>query len=608
MKGPLTLASALSTLSASELRLLLERRFEREPKDIGDHVGLALQLLRPDSIERALSRLQREQLTQLLVLGRTIKAQSVKTGSGLSPQERSELLCWGVIGVDRDTAVALPEVTEALDQQLTKHNINLTEHSDSADLADVSPSTAPEENWQHTAFLATQQAVLMLRLLDSVPAKLGRNGAVALVARKQLGERVQASPETVGHLLTVLQTAGFAVAAEDSSRPADTQWLVPSSEAPRWSNQDHPQRWLELSTRVLATMPSTLRDSAQGASSLEFAAHTVMPRVYPLLSDTERNRAQEFLLLTNAIAVTSLGVFTPPAALLVAPEPQQAEALQIAKSAFPQLAEGVYIQPDLSIIAPGPLNPQDGLQLLEVAEVTAPGIAARLEINESSLSRALDTGWSIEQVRELLSKLSLTGIPQPLDFLLSDMGERHGTLTVRPLDERQSWTLIVPVDRQMSEALLVDSRLKQLSLTRRAAEDESLVSRVSSEHVHSILVGARYPATLERHSPQLDQLEQVISTIETPQETNASDWMSELADHLSSTDHGPSKSSMMQLIKLAIRTRAVLHVTAEARGSSQTFSLLPLSLSAGRMRALDQTADLERTLPLSAITAIEAVV
>ncbi|KTR83580.1 hypothetical protein NS354_10395, partial [Leucobacter chromiiresistens] len=69
----------------------------------------------------------------------------------------------------------------------------------------------------------------------------------------------------------------------------------------------------------------------------------------------------------------------------------------------------------------------------------------------------------------------------------------------------------------------------------------------------------------------------------------------------------PGTGDFTRRLELAIRDRSPVRVTAEARGEVRTFTLLPVSVSAGRLRAADQSAGVERTLPITLITAVESV-
>ncbi|MBN9613285.1 MAG: hypothetical protein J0H64_07475, partial [Actinobacteria bacterium] len=55
----------------------------------------------------------------------------------------------------------------------------------------------------------------------------------------------------------------------------------------------------------------------------------------------------------------------------------------------------------------------------------------------------------------------------------------------------------------------------------------------------------------------------------------------------------------------SIRHRSPVRVTA-AGPEERTFVLMPLSLASGRLRAADEAAGVERTLPISAIISVEA--
>ncbi|MGD9606701.1 MAG: hypothetical protein AB7V10_04370, partial [Leucobacter sp.] len=74
--------------------------------------------------------------------------------------------------------------------------------------------------------------------------------------------------------------------------------------------------------------------------------------------------------------------------------------------------------------------------------------------------------------------------------------------------------------------------------------------------------------------------------------------------HAAAQQHSTAGDLTRQL-ELAIRERTPVRVTAVGP-DERTFVLLPVSLAGGRLRATDQAAGVERTLPLRAITAVEA--
>jgi hypothetical protein len=68
---------------------------------------------------------------------------------------------------------------------------------------------------------------------------------------------------------------------------------------------------------------------------------------------------------------------------------------------------------------------------------------------------------------------------------------------------------------------------------------------------------------------------------------------------------GGNDEALTRQVQLAIRNKARLLITATiADGSSAVFDLMPSGIANGRLRGLDRKAQIERTLPLSTITAI----
>ncbi len=63
-----------------------------------------------------------------------------------------------------------------------------------------------------------------------------------------------------------------------------------------------------------------------------------------------------------------------------------------------------------------------------LAEVESAGGATVYRFTEQSLRRALDTGRTADDVRELLAARSATPVPQSLSYMVDDVARRHGRL------------------------------------------------------------------------------------------------------------------------------------------------------------------------------------
>ena len=67
------------------------------------------------------------------------------------------------------------------------------------------------------------------------------------------------------------------------------------------------------------------------------------------------------------------------------------------------------------------------------------------------------------------------------------------------------------------------------------------------------------------------------------------------------SDQAP-ESDVDRKIQLALASKSILLVEINANGKVMNFVLEPIGLANGRLRARDRKADIERTLPVSAIT------
>jgi hypothetical protein len=75
------------------------------------------------------------------------------------------------------------------------------------------------------------------------------------------------------------------------------------------------------------------------------------------------------------------------------------------------------------------------------------------------------------------------------------------------------------------------------------------------------------------------------------------------AQDVEMADAAPA-SDMERKILLALKTKSSLQVQINANGKIIDYLLEPIGIANGRLRARDRKADIERTLPVSAITSI----
>ena len=90
----------------------------------------------------------------------------------------------------------------------------------------------------------------------------------------------------------------------------------------------------------------------------------------------------------------------------------------------------VLLQADLTAVAPGPLEPALARSLRLVADIESTGGATVYRFTEATVRRAFDAGWTAGDVTGLLARHSRTPVPQPLTYLVDDVGRRHGRVRV----------------------------------------------------------------------------------------------------------------------------------------------------------------------------------
>ncbi|MBD4632560.1 DEAD/DEAH box helicase, partial [Xanthomonas citri pv. citri] len=94
-----------------------------------------------------------------------------------------------------------------------------------------------------------------------------------------------------------------------------------------------------------------------------------------------------------------------------------------------------------------------------LADRESTGIAGVRRFNRSSLRRALDAGWSGEQVRQWWAEHSLGDVPQSLLVLLNDVVRDHGRVSVAA-----AGTLLEVDDPATVEAILRSSLTTDVGL------------------------------------------------------------------------------------------------------------------------------------------------
>ncbi|MGI8807206.1 MAG: helicase-associated domain-containing protein [Acidimicrobiales bacterium] len=131
---------------------------------------------------------------------------------------------------------------------------------------------------------------------------------------------------------------------------------------------------------------------------------------------------------TELLGVAALGSLSTAGRMLVAGRPQDA-ATALAALVPPAVADFV-IQADLTAVIAGEPSAAIRTELDLLGDVESKGAATVYRFTEGSLRRAFDAGRSTTDILGFLERHATRGVPQPLTYLVNDLGRRFGNVRV----------------------------------------------------------------------------------------------------------------------------------------------------------------------------------
>ena len=622
MTDILTLAGSLRALSDTALEeLLTERRVPAQAR-VQDFFDLAEVLLDPASIRGALQRLDRQTLSVIATATAdplpAIELAARLTAFGATDVDVEEVAARAGFAADRallsrvgDGYASIDAIDTVLDGWSTP-DLPTAAHL-AATPAPSLPAVEPEASAALTDLSAAEQAFqttsasaeLLSELLVNPARELGKGGP-ALPERKRLAMAMHVDAASVDAYLDLTVRAEL-VGHEPGmwlTAPAGEEWLVLTAG----------ERWRILAEAWLDALPLQVRQVLGGRtrSSWGTALHEYAQWLYPAGGDWIHNSVQRVTDQARMLGITSgptPDTQVPSTAGRILLEADAAAAATSMASHFPTHVRQVYLQHDLTIIAPGPLEPRTDLRLRAFADLEGRAQAFSYRLSAESVNRALSAGETAEGMLDFLSALSLTGIPQPVDYLISQAAARFGTVRVGPLAEqnfdgpaREAKSYIRSDDTAMIGLLDVDQALGSLGLRR--SDANRMLSRFDFEVVFWALSDARYPVAAENADGELVSLRRrrVAHPVPAPTVVDHGVLMARLRQTEAEVSGGTDLAWIARQLDAAIRAKQTVTVTVQVpRSGPMEFVLEPTGVSGGRLRGRDKKADIERTLPLSSI-------
>lgn len=498
----------------------------------------------------------------------------------------------GLVGRTSDGPVSLPSVADAVRSLTDAADIDAPAPAPQAPGA---PASAPTRG-----ISAITELLLSLSL---TPAReLGRGG-FGLPEQRRIGAAIDTPAEFTPALIALADRAGLVA--------RDPAGWIPTELGDIWLRRSALDRWLALAVawrtgidaELTALVTETPGTPLLALGTWAYPASVERP---PQAIRTIAQQAEVLGLLDHPARTDDLagGALTPLALDLLG----GADVAANVAALLPEPVQGVYLQHDLSLIVPGILRAETETTLREFADLESRAEASTYRITETSVFRGLTAGLTTEQIRAFLTEISLTGIPQPVGYLLDRAGERFGSVVVAegtPQDGRAAHGILRTRTPELLDQILVDRTLHGLSLIRRSPTEA--VSSFESSILYWALVDAKYPALAVSADGSPRRLRR--RRFATPARAATPETYAVLLERLQGADSASADQGdeawLQRRLGVALRTRETLVVTVTLpdRGDVD-FVLEPTGLGGGRVRGIDKAAETERTLPLARITRV----
>ena len=574
-EGTRELAARLATLDDSQLAALLAARGVSPTAAWRDFFDAADALTDPVFVARALQGLTATELAAV--------AQAAASGApvpeDVAPTVRN-------LGLTDASGIPLSSTSAAIELVTF----------DSAEPSEALPASdsATEGATAERAFTSVASlGDILIQSLHAPFALLG-SGALAAADRRRIAEDLQ-RPEDLDALIALARTAGLL--------DVEGRWLLPTAQAELWLREPTVRRWSTVATAWRDELPRGIRTGGSWTDPATWNATFPADASWPARAEALRAQA----LVWGLIAPDGAA---PPWSRTLPASVAEAES-QLA-ALLPYEVDRIYLQNDLTAISPGPLAAGLDVRLRQLAHRESHAQASSYRFTPDTIAAALTEGETAESILEFLAGLSLTGVPQPLEYLVRTSADKHGLVRVGYDPDAPPETpraLVTSSEKQALETIAVDQSLRSLGLVR-TADGAALTSRVPRDTVLWALIDARYPAVAVDHDGVEEPLRRhriaasPLSPGSAPPEAYTA-LIETLRASLSSNADG---AWLEREIEAAVRTRSIVEVEVQLPdGSTRSFTLEASGLGGGRLRGRERGTDVERTLPVSSVRGIRRV-
>ncbi|MFG3297603.1 helicase-associated domain-containing protein [Micromonospora chersina] len=528
----------------------------------------------------------------------------------------------------------------------------------------------------------------LLEALAAEPAPVLRSGGVGVRDLRRLARGLGLDDPTTALIFEVAYAAGLLgeldLTGAVTARYGGDQQILPTGGYEVWRAASLAQRWEQLARAWLtmtrqvglvgqrddrdrpisvlsaeaerAGAPAARRSVLAVLADLAPATAPTPDEVLELLDWRAPRRARgreaahrEVLAEAAQLGVTGLGALTSYGRLLLseltddergedplglysdAESGEPSTAVRALDALLPAPVDHFLVQADLTVVVPGPPDPALAAELDVVAEHESAGGASVHRVTTASVRRALDAGYSADDLHALFRRRSRTPVPQGLSYLVDDVARKHGGLRVGSAggyvrSDDEALLTEVQADKRLESlafrrlaptVLVTPYQVNRMLIALRDAGYAPVPEDAGGAAVLSRPKTRRAPARVPVTSRSLDPLAaprlpmpRLLGVVEQIRRGEAAARAARRAPEVvrGTARKGPgpahTHSDALAVLQQAVRDKALVWVGyVDAHGATASRLVRPVSIGAGYLRAEDERTEMLHTFALHRITA-----
>ena len=458
---------------------------------------------------------------------------------------------------------------------------------------------------------------LLHNLSDEPPTAL-RNGGIGVRDLKRIAEHLGVDEVCAGFVAELCYLGGLVVIDPDDQ-------ILPTSAFDIWLTKSAEERWYSLvvlwldTSRVSGLIGKVIdKNIAPLGPELDRAGASLIRRTTlkvllenlktaPQLASLQKivrwwnpQRANDDFVEWNLREAEWLGITGQGGLSTFGSNLLTEESVLGVETSLPKPVDHILIQADNSAVAPGPLTAELSAEMGTIADIESRGGATVYRFSEASIRRGLDHGKTGDQIRSFLIKTSKTPMPQPLDYLITDVAKRHGKLRVG-----SAHTYIRCEDEGLVQQILHDKNCEHLRLRKIATQvlvtDLELTEVINELREFGYLPAAENASGVLLSQPNLRRAKsrpkppRIISELTSPKEGIILSAVKairagERSRKVEPIVSGTSSNETLALINQYISQKRTLIISyADNNGGVSNRIIEPISISLGTLTARDET-------------------